>query len=252
MALDEKSYNVNAKRSEDAFDRRFQAHPKKKFLEDPRQVFAKHQADLAALGAMKDPKFDSDLFKEIIQKKQIHDAIAQAVSSYMSALRFAMRPAEFRRAIKRYSSGLEDLKDEITTTGHFVYVAIKEELRSIDGDVGGLYHRLDFTSLTADLDKLLAAINAIVDSERGVGREPNRAAYNLITALANIFESLTGKQRSRGTAINQKGEEVIASPFGRFVTAVNDRIPDGYKVTGLDNLIRQNIAAMMWRGTKNN
>jgi hypothetical protein len=243
MAQDEKDYNVNAAWSEDAFDRWFQAHPKKKSLKDPRQAFAERQANLAALTAMKDPQFDRDLFAEITQKKQIHEEIAQAVSSYISALGFAMRPVEFRRAIKRYSSALKNIKDEIATTGHSVYVAIKDELRSMDGEVGGLYDRLDLTSLTADLDKLLAATNAIVDAESGGGRDAKRAAYELMTALANIFESYTGKQRSRGNAgIRQEGEEVMTTPFGRFVAAVNDRIPDGFKLTGLDNLVRQNIA----------
>jgi hypothetical protein len=81
------------------------------------------------------------------------------------------------------------------------------------------------------------ATKAIIASESGRGRDANRPAHKLLTDLAEIYERRTGRKITRGNSGIVPG--VKTTPFGRFVEAVNARIPDGFKLPDIDNLIRQ-------------
>ena len=64
--------------------------------------------------------------------------------------------------------------------------------------------------------------------ESGAGTDANREAHLLVEGLANIYKKHTGKRPSKK----------IDGPFGRFVKAVNEHIPERFKLNGLDHLLR--------------
>jgi hypothetical protein len=182
---------------------------------------------------------DAYLFDEIIREKAIHEEIAWVVRVYISAMAFAINPNDFRLAIGDFCSALEKLMREIATKGRLIEIPIKHELRlqERDPEPPSTPNRLDFDLLHVDLGKLLTATKAIIASEGGPGRDANRPAHKLLTDLAEIYERRTGRKISRGNSATEK--DVKTTPFGRFVEAVNARIPDGFKLPNVDNLIRQ-------------
>jgi hypothetical protein len=78
------------------------------------------------------------------------------------------------------------------------------------------------------LDILRGAVSSLSKTESGAGTHANREAHLLVQGLANIYEKRTKKKPSKK----------IDGQFGRFVEAVNEKIPKRFKLNGLDHLLR--------------
>lgn len=105
---------------------------------------------------------------------------------------------------------------------------------------------LDPSSLDLDSDDLLhiivpfAVMTAeLLEEESGRGPDGDRAARELVRRLARNFEECTG--RSARLTMNPyagPGEDPVSGPFGRFMKAINEGLPDGFKLGNLEHLIR--------------
>jgi hypothetical protein len=98
----------------------------------------------------------------------------------------------------------------------------------------------DTEYIRGGLDTLLEAVKRLAVDEGGPGRDANRAKHLLIRGLARIFEDHTGKRASSSFYIDRtsEGDSAVRGEFADFVKAVNESIPDGYRLVGLETLFR--------------
>jgi hypothetical protein len=196
-------------------------------------------------------------------ERGVVSSIVRAINDYLWVLKHAVPPNQFRRELKEFAAALKTFIRQIPPPNSAVRAAIdpiiqkkimaqfpslpddpmQQFLTIIDNtqlaDDGRLYN------LAIGLRTALSATEEVRKAEGGPGRDANRAGHRLVGSLASIYEDATGKRPSR--ALNQvakdEGKNPVAGPFGPFVKAVNEQIPEAFRLKDIDGVIRSLVLA---------
>jgi hypothetical protein len=132
-------------------------------------------------------------------------------------------PKEFRQQIRAFKKALDAFFTKFPDLDGAVAEALNRELDQVDVEQAP-----DLAIIRDILDVLLGAVVSVDKRESGAGTDANREAHLLVEGLASIYKKHTGKRPSKK----------IDGPFGRFVKAVNEHIPERFKLNGLVHLLR--------------
>jgi hypothetical protein len=159
----------------------------------------------------------------ILDELNIHNEIRNLVGFYIADRRNKMPPAEFRKQIRELRKSLENFSKRLSAANSAVIEALNQELSR-----AGYEQIQDGETLLLSFKLLHEALASIDKAESGAGIRANREGHLLLEGLARFYEDSTGKKPSKK----------MESRFGRFVQAVNDQIPERFKLTGLEHLLR--------------
>ena len=163
--------------------------------------------------------FPDDDFIELYINNEIRDIVVD----YMGDRCSRIPPKEFRQQICAFKKALDAFLTKFPDLDGAVAEALNRELDQVDFEQAP-----DLAIIRDILDVLLGAVVSVDKRESGAGTDANREAHLLVEGLANIYKKHTGKRPSKK----------IDGPFGRFVKAVNEHIPERFKLNGLDHLLR--------------
>ena len=97
---------------------------------------------------------------------------------------------------------------------------------------------LDIATTRSVLETLQSAVARLQASEKGRGPDGDRSKHQLARGLAIIFQEYTGQKPKRSYDPVQMGDDAVTGKFASFVKAVNELIPEPYRIKKLDTLIR--------------
>jgi hypothetical protein len=163
--------------------------------------------------------FPDDVFIEL----DINNEIRDIVGDYMGDRCSRIPPKEFRQQIRAFKKALDAFFTKFPDLDGAVAEALNRELDQVDVEQAP-----DLAIIRDILDVLLGAVVSVDKRESGAGTDANREAHLLVEGLASIYKKHTGKRPSKK----------IDGPFGRFVKAVNEHIPERFKLNGLVHLLR--------------
>jgi hypothetical protein len=133
------------------------------------------------------------------------------------------RIAKFGRDIDKLISQAGSMPDASRNAVDSVMVeALDRELDDLDREGAP-----DLEYIRASLNALREATRRIMAAEGGAGPPADRIGLTLVRGLANIFRDCTGKPASPSPR----------SRFVRFVVAINELIPKGFRLERVESLI---------------
>jgi hypothetical protein len=175
------------------------------------------------------------LFQDSVSELELHNQIREIVADYCADEAQQISPKKFRASMRTFEGGLKTFLTRFPEPSDSLTEALDHELNILD------YEAAPNTEyIRGGLDTLLEAVKRLAADEGGPGRDANRAKHVLIRGLARIFEDHTGKKAKSSFYIDQieEGDSALRGPFADFVKGVNESIPDGYRLVGLETLIR--------------
>jgi len=114
--------------------------------------------------------------------------------------------------------------------------ALDRELERQHTEEGAIETDIDI--ILSSLKTLQSAVEHLQAEEKGRGPDGDRPKHRLILGLARIFEERTGEKPKRSYDPKQTGDDAMTGKFANFIKAVNELIPEPYRIKGLDTLIR--------------
>jgi hypothetical protein len=159
----------------------------------------------------------------VLIELSIHNEIREIVADYIADRHSRVPPKEFREALRVFEKSLDIFLYKFPKAGSALAEALNQELDRADDS-----NAPDLAAIRDGLDVLRSTVKHLAEAERGAGTDAHREGHLLIEGLANIYEKYSGKKPSKK----------VDGPFGRFVEAVNEKIPERYRLTGLEHLLR--------------
>jgi hypothetical protein len=199
---------------------------------------------------------DRAISKEIFAEMDIHKQIFELVELYCADSEHQLSPNVFRPGLKKFQKRLDALienfpnadaganargpwipreRDEINLRS-VLSEALDRELEQQHEEEGKM--ELDIATTRSVLETLQSAVARLQAVERGRGPDGDRSKHQLVRGLAIIFEECTGQKPKRCYDPSQMGDDVVTGKFANFVKAVNELIPEPYRIKKLDTLIR--------------
>jgi hypothetical protein len=186
---------------------------------------------------------DAQIFENAAVLTALQNQIREIVADYCADKAQQLAPNE----LKQFRSELRKFELQLERT-IVLFPAIQAQSRVRDALADALDRQIeamcdqerDLEGIHCDLADLLAAVKHLSKLEGVRGPKADRAKHQLIGGLARIFENHTAKDASKHWSIDpmKDGDEAVSGAFAEFVKAVNDSIPLGYRLTGLQNLFR--------------
>jgi hypothetical protein len=196
------------------------------------------------------------LSKEIFAEMDIHKQILELVELYCADSEHQLSPNVFRPGLKKFQKRLDALienfpnadaganargpwipreRDEINLRS-VLSEALDRELEQQHEEEGKM--QLDIATTRSVLETLQSAVARLQAVEKGRGPDGDRSKHQLVRGLAVIFGEYTGQKPKRSYDPSQIGEDAVTGKFANFAKAVNELIPEPYRIKKLDTLIR--------------
>jgi hypothetical protein len=181
-------------------------------------------------------------FDEEMALHDISTHIHHVVAHYISDARSQQAPKEFRPGAEAFHKVLKAAVAKFPSPGSTLAEALNLKLEKLTPPalekLGLEDNPPDVDSCRSHVLALLEAAGGILADEAGKGDDADRAKRLLVAGLAEIYEKYTGRAPAKGYA-PIKGKP--AGPFFRFVTAVNEQLPDDLRLSDIDSLIRAHL-----------
>jgi hypothetical protein len=199
-----------------------------------RVLQALEQARVACKTSSSHPRMRS-LFQDFASELELHNQIQEIVVDYCADEAQQIAPKNFRDDIRTFEGALKIFLTKFPKLNDSLTEALDQELNKLDDEATP-----DTDYIRGRLDTLHEAVKRLAVDEGGPGRDANRAKHLLIRGLACIFEDRTGRSAASSFYIDrtEEGDSAVRGPFADFVKGVNESIPDGYRLLGLETLIR--------------
>jgi hypothetical protein len=198
---------------------------------------------------------DRALPKEIFAEAGIHKEIYELVAIYCADSEQQLSPKLFRPGLKKFQKRLDGLiedfnpdaganpqgpwlpreRDEINLRSA-LFEALDRELDRQHEEEGKM--ELDIATIRSVLETLQRAVEGLQAVEKGRGPDGDRSKHQLVRGLAVIFEEYTGQKPKRSYDPVPVGDDAVTGKFANFVKAVNELIPEPYRIKKFDTLIR--------------
>jgi hypothetical protein len=196
-------------------------------------------------------------FKDNALRLDISNRIREVVAVYLADCKQQLSPKLFRPGLKKFQKRLDALiedfpndasganaqgpwipreRDEINLRSALSEALDRELERQHDEEEEAM--EIDIATIRSVLETLQSAVAGLQASEKGRGPDGDRSKHQLIRGLAVIFEEYTGQKPKRSYDPIQIGKDAVTGKFANFVKAVNDLIPEPYRIKKLDTLVR--------------
>jgi hypothetical protein len=159
----------------------------------------------------------------VLVELTIGNEIREIVADYIADRCSRVPPKEFRGAIRAFQKALDIFLDKFPGADSALAEALNQQLDQAD-DTSTPH----LAAIRDGLGILRTAVEALAKAESGAGTDAHREGHLLVKGLANIYEKYRRKKPSKK----------IDGPFGHFVEKVNEQIPEAYRLTGLEHLLR--------------
>ena len=199
---------------------------------------------------------DAGLFKDNALKLNISNRIREVVADYFADRKQQLSPKLFRPGLKKFQKRLDALIEDFPNADaganargpwlprerHKIILrstlseALDRELEQQHEEEGKM--ELDIATTGSVLETLQSAVARLQAVEKGRGPDGDRSKHQLVRGLAIIFEESTGQKPKRSYDPSQMGDDAVTGKFANFVKAVNELIPEPYRIKKLDTLIR--------------
>ncbi len=208
----------------------------------------------AQLGTTTDVIAEKNLMDHEGEMLALHNEIRNAAIDYAENIQHQVAPhifkgqaTAFRNAVKSFEAKLSKVAGQPCVRAHFdgseLAEAINCELERL-----GYEDVPDIESIHHGISILCEAVDCVVESETGQGRQPNRAKHQFVTELVDIFEKRTRTIISRGVGGFDDSEAARTKPNGHFfafVMAVDELLPDDMRLGSdwaVDHLISSRVS----------
>jgi hypothetical protein len=191
---------------------------------------------------------DKALSAGLFAEQNIRKEIRELVAMYCFDCEQQLAPKTFRLGLNKFYRRLSALIDDFPTGDagldargtrlprernriilrSALSEALDRELERLGA--GGL----DIQTILAHLQFLQSAVEHLQNEEKGRGPDGDRSKHKLIVGLARIFEERTGEKPQRSYTLGGG----VTGKFANFVNAVNEKIPQPYRISNFDTLIR--------------
>jgi hypothetical protein len=175
------------------------------------------------------------MFQHIFSELDVNNQIREVVADYCADEAQQVTPKNFRARMRTFDRALETFLTKFPEPDDSLTEALDRELNILEHEAAP-----DTEYIRGGLDQLLEALKRLAIEEGGPGKDSNRAKHLLTRGLARIFEDHTGMKANSSFYIDQtyEGDRAVRGPFADFVKAVNQSIPDRYRLVGLETLFR--------------
>jgi hypothetical protein len=194
--------------------------------------------------------------KEIFAETDIHKQIRELVELYCADREHQLSPKVFRSGLEKVKKRLDALievfrdtdagtnaqgplipreRAEINLRSALSEALDRELERQHDEEEA---REIDMATSRSVFETLQSAVAHLQASEKGRGPDGDRSKQQLVRGLVVIFEEYTGQKPKRSYDPIQIGEDAVTGKFANFVKAVNELIPEPYRIKKLDALIR--------------
>ena len=186
-------------------------------------------------------KSNANIYQAATRGLDVHKNIREVVADYCADKAQQIAPTKFRSELRKFQHQLEKVVRHFPAAHSVLTDALDLQLDLTfderSPDQADLYY---VEEVRCALGKLLTATEQLSMTEGGAGRDGDRARHRLIKGLSAIFEDHTKEKAKSAFWIDQSriGDDAVRGSFPDFVKAVNDLIPQPYRIVGLESLLR--------------